>query len=328
MPFIEKPGYKPPFLFRNAHLHTVFPSLFRRVRDIHYIRERLELPDGDFVDLDWSRVGSRKIALICHGLEGSSDSEYIKGLARAFNKREWDAVAFNFRGCSGEPNRLMKAYHSGETEDLNEVIVHLMRDDHYDEIVLAGFSLGGNVVLKYVGERSGVISPVITGAAAVSVPCDLTSAAYQLAKRSNMIYMRRFLRRLRKKVQTKSQLLPENFDVHLAKRMKTFKEFDDWFTAPVHGFKDAAEYWRLSSSRPYLPGIRIPTLLINAQDDPFLTPACFPIEEARKSEHFYLEAPRYGGHVGFISSKDDQYYFEKRLTEFLIDRKFNEQKQI
>lgn len=321
MPLIKNSDYSPPFLLKNNHLQTIIPSLLRKVKDFRYTRERVELPDQDFIDLDWSKTNSDKLILVCHGLEGSSDSGYVKGLIKSFNEEGWDGVAMNFRGCSGEPNRLLRAYHSGETQDLFFILAHIMASDQYKTIVLAGFSLGGNVVLKFVGERGHILASEIKAAVAVSVPCDLTSSSYKLAKRSNLIYMKRFLRRLRVKVEVKSDLLPEGMDLKEFKKMQNFQQFDDRFTAPVHGFENAHDYWKKSSSKQFLKNIKIPTLLINAKDDPFLTVECFPVEEAEGNDNFYLEVPDFGGHVGFIEHiKKGTYWHEKRIKNFVKEK--------
>jgi uncharacterized protein len=170
MPLMEKSSYLPPPFFGNGHLQTLYPNLYRRVRGIVYRRERIPTPDGDFLDLDWSRVGSRKLVIVSHGLEGSSLRPYVLGMVRAFNETGWDAVAWNFRGCSGEPNRKLRFYHSGATEDLETVVEHVRRDPTYQKIALVGFSLGGNITLKYLGERGKDAAAAVFGAVAFWFP--------------------------------------------------------------------------------------------------------------------------------------------------------------
>ena len=316
------PGYDPPAFLRNAQIQTVLPALFRRVGGGRFERQRIATADGDFIDLDWSRIGSNCVAIVCHGLESSSQEAYMRGMIRAMNRRRWDAVALNFRGCSGEPNRLFRSYHSGETGDLAAVVEKIWESDEYRSVVLIGFSIGGNVVLKYLGEhgQSGALLP--DGAAALSVPCDLKASADQMARTANGFYMRRFLRKMIRKVAHKSDLPGVSIDLEKLRRVADFKAFDDLYTAPAHGFRDAHDYWRQCSSRPYIPRIRVPTLLINARDDPFLAASCFPYAEAKANSCVEFEAPEYGGHVGFITlNRRGEYWHETRVVDFLTNPK-------
>ena len=289
----------------------------RRIVDVTYERERLELVDGDFVDLDWSRVGSRKAAIISHGLEGSSRGAYVRGMVRAFNRRGWDGVALNSRGCSGEPNRLPRFYHSGATEDLWSASEHVARLG-YERVALVGFSLGGNVTLKLLGELGGRVPPWLAGGVGISVPCDLKSSAEAMARPVNRPYMKRFLVDLRAKLRSKQARFPKEMDDSGYDKVRTFRHFDDRYTAPLHGFRDAEDYWARCSSRFHFEQIRCPALLLNAEDDPFLALDCFPREIAIRHECFHLEAPAQGGHVGFVGDglRADEYYSERRALEF------------
>jgi predicted alpha/beta-fold hydrolase len=319
MPHIDNSTYVAPIAFHNAHAQTCFPSLFRVVPGVHYERERVHTPDQDFIDLDWSRVpSSSNLVVICHGLEADSQSTYIKGMVKAFNKRGWSSVIFNFRGCSGEANLLLKSYHSGATEDLDLILRHISAQKKYDQVVLVGFSLGGNVMLKFLGDGIFSSTSLIAKAAAVSVPCHLKSSVLRLAEKSNLIYMRRFLKKLNPKIRDKIHLMPgAKYEDFLAAR--TFLDFDNLYTAPVHGFKDADDYYEKCSARQFLKNIKIPTLLINAWDDPFLAKECFPVEEAQKNPFFTLETPQHGGHVGFVTfHADGEYWHEKRVTSFVL----------
>jgi predicted alpha/beta-fold hydrolase len=317
MPLAES-SYRAPRFLNNGHLLTIYPTLFRSVHDVQYERTRITTPDGDFLDLDISRIGSDRVVVLTHGLEGDSGRGYMRGMVRAVNQAGWDAVAWNCRGCSGETNRLPRFYHSGATEDLGAVIDHLLFDTHYNSLSLVGFSLGGNMTLKYLGERGGDLPEQLRSAVAISVPCDLASSADMLAHWSNRIYMRRFLRSLRDKVERKRVLLPGTLPEKDFREIRTFHEFDEYYTAPLHGFRDAKVYWERCSSRQFLHGIRIPTLLVNALDDPFLAPACFPLNEARENRCLTLETPASGGHVGFVRFNDDgMYWSEERAVEFL-----------
>jgi len=310
--------YEAPLLLRNGHTHTLYPHLKRRVDDVVYQRERLELDDGDFLDLDWSRTGAARCVIVSHGLEGSSQGVYVKGMVRAFNRRGWDALAWNFRGCSGEPNRLLRLYHSGVSDDLARVF-RRAGEDGYDTVALIGFSLGGNVTLKWLGELGADAPAWLAGAVAVSVPTDLRASAETMARPFNRPYMERFLATLREKIRAKQPRFPRELDDTGFEDIRTFREFDDRYTAPIHGFRDAEDYWRRCSSCFLLERIRVPTLLLNALDDPFLAPECFPRELAAQHEWLHLEAPGRGGHVGFVGGglRPDEYYSERRAVEFL-----------
>ncbi len=316
MPVLPHSTYQPPrFLGRRPHLQSILPAKLRRVYGVAYLRERIDTPDGDFLDLDWSRIGAKRLVIVSHGLEGSSRRSYVMGMVRAFNAAGWDALGWNYRGCSGEPNRQLGSYHSGATYDLDTVVQHAL--PHYDTVVLVGFSLGGNLTLKYLGERGADVDARIRSAVAFSVPCDLAAGSKKLAESGNRIYMWYFLRSLHKKVQQKMTMFPGEIDDANYNQIRTFADFDNRYTAPMHGFRDADDYWRRCSSKPLLTAIRIPTLLVNAQDDPFLPDACYPTKEAQASQHVTLEMPRYGGHVGFMSSKGGAtYWSEERAVAF------------
>jgi predicted alpha/beta-fold hydrolase len=307
--------YRAPRLLRSGHLQTVLPLLLPRRYLPWQEEERLELPDGDFLDLHWRRAGSQRLAILTHGLEGSSEAIYIRGMAATLAEAGWDVLAWNFRGCGPESNRLPRSYHSGESDDLREVIAHAA--GAYSAVALVGFSLGGNITLKYLGEA--VPHPAVTAAVAISAPVDLASSAALLdSRRGNRVYLRRFLRTLVLKMEAKARSFPEQIMVAGARDIRTIKEFDDRFTAPLHGFRDADDYWARASSLPHLAKIRKPALLLNALDDPLLGAPCFPEEAARGSEFLHLEMPRHGGHVGFLDFADGlRPWHERRAVAFL-----------
>lgn len=311
--------YSPPFGFRSAHLQTIYPTLFRRVPLVTDLRERIETADGDFIDLDWARSSnSQRLAVITHGLEGHSQSAYCQGMARALQAAGWDVLAWNFRGCSGEPNRMLRSYHSGATGELQIVLDHIFATTAYAAVSLVGFSLGGNLTLKYVGDLGAAIDQRICGAVGVSIPCDLASSAKQLERWQNRIYMARFMRTLREKLREKAARFPGVLDLEDLDAVLTFAEFDGRYTGPIHGFEGADDYWRQSSCLPVLGEIKVPALLINAQDDPFLTLKCFPHEAVRANPCLNLETPKHGGHLGFVSFGDGgSYWSEQRVVAFL-----------
>ena len=305
--------FQPPLLLRNGHVQTLLRSMLPGRSRVAFQRERLELDDGDFLDLDWQRTGHGRVAILSHGLEGSSTQTYMLGMAAALNAAGWDVLAWNFRGCSGEPNRLLRFYHSGETGDLAAVVRHATRS--HARIALVGFSLGGNVLLKYLGEGA---HPAVIGAAAISAPVDLASCARAADERiGNRIYLRRFLASLRAKIESKARQFPGRLEVNAIHSVRSFADFDERYTAPLHGFRDAEDYWARSSARPLLPRIAVPTLLLNARNDPLLAPPAFPWAEAEASPHFFFEAPASGGHVGFLDlSRGIEPWTERRVTGF------------
>lgn len=300
-------SYIPPYLFGNGHVQTIFPVVLRRVKGVSYKRERITTPDDDFLDLDWSVKGNDRLAIISHGLEGNSHRAYIKGMVNAVNRGSWDALAWNYRSCSGEPNRLLRSYHNGVTDDLAFVIRHTVKKQVYKEIALIGFSLGGNLTLLHLGRETH--DPIVKKAVVFSVPCDLKASATVLAKPVNRIYMKRFLIMLHEKIKAKKKLMPGLIDDEGYERIKDFKAFDDRYTAPIHGFKNAEDYWEKCSSRPYLPYIKIPVLIVNAKNDPFLPEACFPFKEAENNRYLTLITPGSGGHTGFIAFNRENIYW-------------------
>ncbi|MGD9899507.1 MAG: YheT family hydrolase [Calditrichaceae bacterium] len=310
--------YKPPFLLRNGHLQSIYPSLFRKFDPALYKRERISTPDDDFLDLDWSEVNSDCLAVISHGMEGSSHRAYVIGMARALNHQGWDALAWNFRSCGGEMNRQLRMYHSGSTDDLDLVINHALLKNKYKKIALIGFSMGGNLTLVHLGQKGKNRDQRIRAAVVFSVPTDLHSSSMRLGEPQNILYMKRFLRMLHRKVRDKKLLFPDKIDDRDFHRIKNFKDFDDRYTAPIHGFKNAEDYWHKCSSKLFLKDIAVPTLIVNAKNDPFLPPSCYPVEDVRDHPYIYLEIPKSGGHVGFVSfNSDNSYWSEKRTIGFL-----------
>ena len=319
MPLIQNSTYRPPFsIFKNGHLNTIYPSQFRKVKTVKYQRERMTTPDDDFIDLDWIYKDKNRVTIICHGLEGSSESQYLKGMAKIMSGNDWSVCAYNYRGCSGEPNKQIRAYHSGATDDLELVIQQVLKKG-FREIVLIGFSLGGNVVLKYTGENGSNIHSEIKKTVALSTPVHLESGSEVIQQSHNWIYMKRFSSKLRQKVIAKKELLRKaGFDVETLSKAKSFYVFDELFTAKAHGFSSRVDYYTKSSSLQFLNQITIPTLLINAKDDPFLSPECFPRDIAKNHPYFYLEIPKYGGHVGFTTFGDgNTLWSERRVLEFI-----------
>jgi len=323
MPIIQNQDYKPPFLFKNNHLNTITPAILRKVNSIKYTRFRIETNDNDFIDFDRSSVNSSTAVIVTHGLEGNSNKPYIKGIAKLMNENGFDAICANLRGCSNEHNQLLSSYHSGKTDDLALLINHSVLQFKYKKIILIGFSLGGNITLKYIGEMGKMIPDYVKLAVTISVPCNLKSSAIQLIKKTNWIYLQRFLRSLKKKAIFKMKKFGiDDFKRNEILKTKNFFEFDNLFTAPIHGFENAEDYWSRCSCKQFLSSISIPTLIINAKDDPFLPDDCYPYFEAEKNPLLYLEIPKYGGHVGFMTSLFFKYplWHEKRILSFINEK--------
>ncbi len=316
MPLISS-AYEPPFLFKNGHFSTIYSGVIRKVNGLEQKRDRITLPDGDFLDLDWSYSikKSKKVVIVLHGLEGNAQRPYITGAAKLLNANGYDVCAVNFRGCSGETNALFRSYHSGATEDLEAVIHHIVNSSSYAEIYLHGFSLGGNLLLKFLGERNE-IPKEIKGAIAVSVPCDLHSSLKQLLKPKNVLYAARFKKHLVEKLRIKQTIFSDEIADKDINKIKTLKDFDDIYTSKAHGFIDAIDYYTKSSCLQFLPNIKIPALIINSKNDSFLGQECYPIKEAENNLYLHLEIPKYGGHVGFYGENNST-YTEKRTINFL-----------
>ncbi|WP_319582159.1 alpha/beta fold hydrolase [uncultured Pseudodesulfovibrio sp.] len=321
MPVLPIPDYRPPFPFASGHMATLFPPLFRLTPLAAPEPERVELADSDFLDLDWhrSRSGeSNRLVIVSHGLEGNSRKKYVLGMAVMATQNGWDAACWSQRGCSEEPNRLPRCYHSGETDDLHEIIQHCLSTGRYEQVVLIGFSMGGNQILKYLGEDPDRVPEQVVGAVAFSTPCDLSGAERVIS--SHRVYFEYFMRGLRRKMREKGERFPDVVDASRLKGIRTLRDFDNRFTAPMGGYADADDYYAHASSLQFLRALRVPTLLVNAQNDPFLTPTCFPVTEAMSNPHLFLETPAHGGHVGFVTKGGENVYWSERRAEAFLNR--------
>jgi predicted alpha/beta-fold hydrolase len=309
--------FQPAWWCRNAHLQTLWPHLFRHQPEMGLHRERLELPDGDFIDLDWTPDNRGPIVVILHGLEGSAQSPYVQGLLEAVRGRAWRGVVMHFRGCSGEPNRLARSYHSGETGDLSFLIQTLRSREPDTPLAVVGYSLGGNVLLKWLGETGNEAK--VQAAVAVSVPFVLHHAADRLNQGFSRIYQWILLRSLKRGVRRKFKNIPAPISLENLAAINSLRDFDDQITAPLHGFTSADHYYSVASSRQYLKGIQVNTLIIHAQNDPFMTADAIPAtSELSPSTQFELYAD--GGHVGFVAGRRPwraRYWLEERVLEYL-----------
>jgi len=311
--------FSPTLPFKNGHFNTMYRPLF--MKDIcSYLRKRITTWDNDFIDLDFSLVGSDTLVVLIHGLEGSSESRYMASNTKHLNKKGVDTVCFNLRGCSGEDNLLLATYHSGKTDDVAFVINYLLENYDYQNIIIVGFSLGGNLTLKYIGENRDNLSPKVKGGIAVSVPVDIATSEEEMDKLKNKLYMEIFFKTMKNKVLEKAHKFPEyNLDKDKLFKATKFKHLEYLYTVPVFGFESPEDYWQKASSKPYLAHIKRPTLLINAKDDTFLSNECYPFDEAHNSDYFFLEAPNYGGHVGFMTSfkPPENRWLEHRIERFI-----------
>ncbi|MGV6846547.1 MAG: YheT family hydrolase [Lutibacter sp.] len=316
MPLI-KSTYQTPFLFKINHFNTIYKTLLYNKR-IKYKRYRIATPDDDFLDIDFSLVKSDRIIILLHGLEGSSYSKYIIAMTKFLNEHSVSVAAVNFRGCSGVPNNKPYAYHSGKTDDLNLIIKYISEQFSFQSIGIIGYSMGGNILLKYLGE-SWPLNSCVKVAVAVSVPCDLESSSKVLGLPKNRVYLKRFLKSLKRKALETCDRYPHlNLNRKNIKNSRDFIVFDNEFTAPLFNFKNAKDYYTKNNSLQFIKNIKTNTLIINALDDSFLSNKCYPYKECKSHQFVQLETPNYGGHVGFnisfISNKNN--WIEQRILNF------------
>ncbi|MGE5319798.1 MAG: hydrolase [Hyphomicrobiaceae bacterium] len=298
----ENAVYRAPAWLPGGHLQTIYTSLFIRVAPVVYRRERLELPDGDFLDFDWvNGRAAAPVVVLFHGLEGSADSHYARDLMAHVRARGWHGVVAHFRGCSGEDNRLPRAYFAGDSGDIDCMLRHVKAQHAEAPLYAVGVSLGGNALLKWLGEQGEAAHALVERAAAVSAPLDLTAAGHALDRGFNRrVYTARFLLTLKAKALRKAARFPGVLDGRAVAAAATFREFDTLVTARLHGFRDADDYWLKVSSKPLLKAVTVPTLVINARNDPFLPATALPTPED-VSPAVILEQPATGGHVAFPS---------------------------
>jgi predicted alpha/beta-fold hydrolase len=304
--------YRAPFWLPGGHLQTIYAAALLPVAAVSYHRERWDTPDGDFIDLDWivgrdqeSKTTAQDrapLVVLFHGLEGCSNSHYALALMQAVRALGWRGVVVHFRGCSGEPNRLPRAYHSGDTAEVDWILRRLQQARCGGPLFAVGVSLGGNALLKWLGEQENAARALVTRACAVSAPVDLMIAGDTLGRGFNLFYARHFLSSLKRKSAAMLASFPGLFDLQRVLAARTLREFDDVVTAPLHGFQDTDDYWTRASSKPLLARISVPTLMINARNDPFLPQHALP-PPSEVSRHVTLEFPATGGHAGFVSGR-------------------------
>lgn len=320
MPLISGNNYKPSRWLFNGHIETIYPTMFRKV-SIPFKPKKITIqtPDTDYFELNHYDIKSNRTLIISHGLEGNNERPYVMGMTKLFFLNGWNVITWNYRGCNGKVNNSIKSYHSGFTEDLEEVVQYANKSN-VKTISFVGFSLGGNLTLKYLGDANK-LNDRIKSAVTFSVPLDLHKGCLEITKSRNFIYSQRFLRSLKQKVREKAKIFPEIQIKHLS-NVQDLLTFDDYFTAPMHGFKDALDYYHSCSSIYVLDNIQIPTLIVNALNDPFLPKECYPFKALKTHEFVHLETPSRGGHVGFCSFNGSDYYWsEKRAFEFIESMK-------
>lgn len=327
MPLISSTYHPPSWLQGRKHAQTIIPGLFRRpIPWQNKKQERLETPDGDFLVLDWNLQPSKNtssLLILCHGLEGDSVQPYIVGMGNFFHAQGWDCLAWNLRGCGGSSSDHITAYGFfsglGGVDDLHHVMQHSCTKT-YSKVVLIGFSFGGALTLRYLAEYSHNLPSTLSAACVFSVPCDIYASVCNLSTGVNRLYMNRLLSHAKKKLIGKRAKYPSIFSQENLDKIQGFTDYDNLITAPLQGFSDALEYYRLSSPKRTLHQINIPTLLLNAQNDPFLHPACFPFTECQSSKFVHLETPSEGGHVGFLHTRIDKPCWSEIRAKAFVDQ--------
>lgn len=324
MPILKNSSFTAPALLNNGHFQTIFPYFFRKVEELDFKRRRIATFDGDFLDVDFFASNGQShqdLIILSHGLEGHGQTSYMRGMAKYFNQRGVDVVSWSMRSCSGEMNRKPIFYHAGMIEDLESVIEYSKTLGTHKNIYLIGFSLGASLTAMYLGKKGNDIDSRVKSSVVFSAPCCLKSSGEELSKPMHRFYAETFLSTMRKKVLEKDKLMGlPMLDLKDIKKVKTFQDFDDRVTSKLLGLKDANEYYRLHSCKQHLTNIKVPTLIINAKNDPFLGKECYPIREAYKNDQVFLEMPKTGGHMGFTDFRDKSYWSEKRAERFLFEQ--------
>ena len=319
MPILSSSYTQVPLFYLNGHFETILPSIWRKIEGVNYEREKIDTPDGDFLNLDWSSVGSERLLVVSHGLEGDSQRHYARALVKLFNQQGIDVLVWNNRSCGGEGELNLQPvlYHHGSSQDLDSVVQHVLATKRYSELYLAGISMGGAQTLNYLGKKGEDVPSILKKAAVYSTPVHLPSSAATLRRPVNRFYKQKFLGKLKKKMEAKGKQFPGLIDLERLPLVRDFDEFDTHYTAKLHGFVDAADFYEKASPHTRLKGICIPTLILNAANDPLLGKECYPIAFAQGSSDIFLEMPKRGGHTGFTIPNSEFNYAEYRLLEFL-----------
>lgn len=316
MPLIYESSYtKRPFLLFNSYLETLYPFLTTKVHQIPYDREKLELEDGDFLDLDWVTNSSDTLVIFSHAFEGNSKDHFIEKSVSYLTKKGYDSLVWHYRSCGGELNRLPRLYSQGDIQDLNAVVNYAIEKKSYKQIILVGFSMGGSIVINYLG--SDLVHPNIKGSIVFSTPLDLKSASQKLTKGLNWFIHQNFLAKMKKKLKRKAAQFPDHYQLDRLKTIKNLSALSEQFILPLLGFPTMDDYAEKWSSHQFLPKIKVPLLIVNAKNDPILSENCFPYEACEKSEFVHLETPKFGGHTGFSKKVNGELWYVKRVWEFI-----------
>lgn len=316
---LDIPNYNTPFWLLNRHVHTIYASKFLSVNPAPYARERWNTPDGDFIDVDRIEKGNKRAVILGHGLEGSSRRPYTLSSARYFSNKDWDVVAWNSRSCSGEMNIKPKLYCHGDTADLDFVIKKISKEN-YREIVLIGFSMGGAIILNWLGRKGQNIPHPVKAAVAISAPCDIREASENLESGIQKLYGSYFLKKLKEKVKLKAQQFPGFLNTHGIEKIKKWREFDERFSAPLNGLASADEFYEYCSAKHRIDNIQIPTLLMNALDDPILSAEDYPENAISQNDYLYNYFPRKGGHVAFLKKPLEGPSFAELVPHSFIEK--------
>ncbi len=310
--------YRPPLLLNNAHIHTVFASKYRPSISLPFKRQRWQTPDKDFIDVDFLLTGSDKMAILGHGLEGNSGRPYITNTADLLHKNGWDVCAWNSRSCSGELNLQPKLYSHADTDDLQFIIEKMLSENkHIQHIALIGFSMGGAIILNYLGKKDHATPSAVKAAVAVSTPLDISTASMHLDTGLNRYYKNHFMDKLKEKIRLKAEQYPALLDTGKLDTIRNWKEFDEQFSAPLGGFEDAQEFYFHCSAKYRLHRIDTPTLIINSLDDPLLTEESYPVESIEENKYLTALYTKKGGHVAFLQRGQKQSFAEETASSFI-----------
>lgn len=317
MPIIRESSYtRRPLLYFNSYLETLVPYFFSKVGLVPYQRERMELPDGDFLDLDWVRGGNKSLIIVSHGFEGNAKDHFIEKSAEFLHPKGYDILVWHYRSCSHEINRLPRFYDHGDIEDLQKVIEANCQD--YDQVILLGFSMGGTMVINYLGSKT--VHQKVKGGITFSVPFDLKASAEKLEKGFNKNLERSFLKKWKRKIQLKAEVFPEHFNLDGLEKVSSLGELYTQFLLDVHGYENMEQYYQRWSSHQYTPKVSVPLLIVNALNDPMLSKNCYPVDLCAQSDYVYLETPRFGGHTGFTKKHNGVDWYLTRIEEFLCEK--------
>ncbi|MCS7004121.1 MAG: alpha/beta fold hydrolase [Cytophagales bacterium] len=318
MPIITPQPFKNPFGYWNGHLQTILPSVFRKIPLPYEKRHRIFTPDNDFLDIDCTSQQHSNLVIVLHGLEGNSYRHYVCGLIKLFQQHGWDGVGYNCRSCSGELNWQPRLYHHADSEDFAFAIDFILQSTSYQNIALVGFSMGGNILIRYLAKFAEHLSPLIKVGVAISSPYHLKEVAIEIEKPLKRFYNDKFVKKMIKKVIQKKKILKEKFPIDEKDifKIRTCRDFDKLITAPLHGFANPDEFYEQASISTHIHKVKIPILLLSASNDPLLTPSCFPYQTAQNSYNFYLEVTHSGGHVGFCVQNSVFTYAEQRALAF------------